>query len=1548
MRFKRIISILLSASIISGVLPITASANTEEKDIQSVISQLENEFGNDVEYSEFNAEATQEPFSNEPIEYEEILPDSFEMPEEECNASEDNGIVRLADAAVMSTTSSSTYSAIWNEIFTNRFGDNYLSPYKKSEGETVCGNTNRLSITETDLKLAGKNGLDVEIRRTHDNQFYSDIYSSLKHTAPDYQTVYNRRYMCAFTNSKDNSTVYVGFMTKDDFYTYMENGLTISSLPTRYSTTYNDATLYYYNFEQIYAKKSSSGITLSYNSNIKPFYKNIRYSDASLYELISYPLLPNKNHVGGDWTIELPEASLYAYETDSSSSSSSKSYWYYYVGAFRDIDGGIYELDGYSKFVKPTSGNNTYKSSFNVTNNSYLSITPYFETQTLSGYDCEYNFVIFDSKKGLSYYMYDTGVTDTSIKITHRIYITAIQDRFGNTIQYKYNNNYGTVSKIIDTYGREICFNSISNGKEITYTDENNKTQTIKYETEQLPASELDNDSPIKSKPVSRLSVTNEAGEVTKYDSRETEVINFLHTASTIALTGVPSVYGDPVDISYGSNIERIIYPTGAETRYKYKCIYTTNYNAKVAQGQYAVEESYDLVDGKVKNKKTYDFSTSARAITKTETDVSKSSKTIYSYDKNALLTKSVLSPDGTTSKKPYCVNSYTYNSTDKQLTSHSINNSGVTTTTNYSYKTNYPGSLSSESIGDKKTTYTYHTIDGKLTGMPSITNYQYKSGSSYVTDYSVETTLGDNNAIEYKKVIQSDKIKNQQKYIYDASGRVTSVIEWVSDSNSDGALDESDKTIEMTCSYNDTTNGTVVTESIASLTNADDESIPGISTTYSFNPKGNAYSMTDPNGNTTSITYDGTGRATKYTYANGATETISYNAASKSTRVKEKSGTSYFTYYDGLGNPTTKYFYNNGWVTYENNEYDTSERLSSKRQYSGSGPYTREEYTYDVLDRVVTKIVYSGTSKLYTENYAYSTSGSNTVIEKTIVSEDETELASEKDTYNNLDQLIKKEIGSGSDKMTYEYTYDYKGNVLSETDAKGNVTSYTYNYNNDITQTKYPNGVITANTYDMMNFKRTYLDKNWNVIRYYYDEIGRLIKTYSPMESSARDSIKKNYYDANSNLIKESAKINVPGDNAAEKYTSTVYSYNNMNNLIGVTSNDGNTNSAIQYWYDKAGRITAMSTGLNEVNTNYSSPVKGSITRYEYDVRGYVSKKTDALGQITTYTNDYNGNIKTSTDRNGAITTNAYGPYGITSSTITDGTNTEKYVYTYNKLGWQTESKLYNNGVLKDTITTTYDTFGRKASETNNGRTNSYTYDANSNITAYKLLNGTENEINNSYIYDKVNNLTEANLNGIIVSYQYDDADNLIKKTIGSNVTTISYNDADLPSSYVNKVGNTVVNSYSYTYRGDGNRVTDKDTANNIVKTYQYDDMGRLINETQSGSVNRNTEYTYDLRGNRLSETVSGEESYTVTSTYDANNRLTNQSEAKNGIASKNTNYYYDANGNRIFKQIETYSSSGAAGITGGDIATGTATNYSYKTRRKKLCKKYKNEPPW
>lgn len=726
---KRLLCLFLSMTVFVSVMPAISYAE-DDLDTESDIESMQNEMNYSVPYTGIDVNATQAPFSHEATEYEYTVPDTFA--EDDINDTECEVMLDPYGISLLATT---TNNYDWERIFNDHFGDDYLAPYKKKEGTTVGGNTNRLIINETDLTLPGKNGLDLNIRRRYDNQQYNTYFVSKRDTtlgANEYNTISNRWYIYGFRNSSNNSIVYIGFPTHDDFYTYMENGFTVSALPSRTTRVKIREQYYYiYMFEQIYYKKSNSGITLTYDSSIEPMVKNINNVGNVKYTFEDKSILNDNNFIDKNWLLDIPESVI---AQDARTINSSKTVLKYdFTGAFRNLDGNVYRYTGVGTFVINDTGN-TYTSRYASLDNNFLDFIPYYETQYLSD-DIAYNFIIKDNDKGLEYYFFNTGITDKGIKANQHLYIVAVKDKYDNMIRYQYNSDYSNLTSIIDTYGRTVNLTRSESGATISYTDDNNEQKVITYTNETLSPSSLDNDSRLKSKEVNRLTVTNAEGESTIYDSRATEVLHYACSTNSAHLYDVPSVEGGYMEYAKGNNIERIIYPTGAESRYKYRTVYFGDAANRVAHGAYSVEEAYDIIDGAIKNRRSYSYTAENTKLTKTTNDISKGSVNVREYKYTGLLTKSTMSATGTTASTPYTVTSYTYNVDDRQVTSVMVNNSGITTYTYYEYKKWYPNLLEYKYNSDEKTTYTYHVIDGRITGIPNIINHQYKSGSTYITD---------------------------------------------------------------------------------------------------------------------------------------------------------------------------------------------------------------------------------------------------------------------------------------------------------------------------------------------------------------------------------------------------------------------------------------------------------------------------------------------------------------------------------------------------------------------------------------------------------------------------------------------------------------------------------------------------------------------------------------------------------------------------------------------------------------------------------------------
>ena len=110
-----------------------------------------------------------------------------------------------------------------------------------------------------------------------------------------------------------------------------------------------------------------------------------------------------------------------------------------------------------------------------------------------------------------------------------------------------------------------------------------------------------------------------------------------------------------------------------------------------------------------------------------------------------------------------YEKNVYRYND-DNQLIKLTNYNCATTTAKEYEYVYGYPDVLSSVITAEKdKTTYIYHKVDNKMTGIPeTVSYYRYNpSTERYTLDYSVNTVLdSDNKDVEYERVIKDNIIK--------------------------------------------------------------------------------------------------------------------------------------------------------------------------------------------------------------------------------------------------------------------------------------------------------------------------------------------------------------------------------------------------------------------------------------------------------------------------------------------------------------------------------------------------------------------------------------------------------------------------------------------------------------------------------------------------------------------------------------------------------------------------------------------------------------------
>ena len=627
-----------------------------------------------------------------------------------------------------------------------------------------------------------------------------------------------------------------------------------------------------------------------------------------------------------------------------------------------------------------------------------------------------------------------------------------------------------------------------------------------------------------------------------------------------------------------------------------------------------------------------------------------------------------------------------------------------------------------------------------------------------------------------------------------------------------------------------------------------------GQSTTITYNPSGCLITaITDPTSHSRSYTYNALYQVTSMVDRDGRKFTLQYKNNLPFAEVDGNGGRVY-----ALSNPSN-------WATDPTQAALNYMRVfipSTTSKTDGRGNIW--QYSYDSNAQPVTVVSADGA----TTTYSY----------------DPATLQTLSITDANLDST--------------SFQYDSEGNITRRSDALSHITQYTYEpIFNQMTSMTDPNGRMTTYTYDGRGNRLSETDPLLGSRSWTYDSHGNILT------STDKDGNTTSFtFDSDGNFQQTTDALG----------EVTRYTYDIMGNRTSMT--DAN-NHETQYQYDALYRLTIQTDAFNDAR-QFSYDGEGNrltfadennhATSYAYDLRMRMIKTTDALVKSTTYTYDTNNNRLSMTDRNGHTTNYAY-----------DVQN--RLIRTTDALGHVSSS--------------TYDGVGNRLSNTDaNGHTTSYLYDAVNRRTqskdalnevtqwGYDLtgLPGHPECTGPTLGTDKVTKQTDAN--GKVIYYCYDGLDRLIigihkqgstAYTITTNdavtystydansnwlsftepdgnTTSFTYDELNRPIKMVNAAGDTTVTTYDPV----GN-VHSTTTPNSNVTTNTYDALNRRVQQTDSQALVGTT--TYDPVGNVLSllDGNGNGPSYA----YDADNRVVAMTDA----LTKPTQFSYDPVGNQL-----------------------------------------------
>lgn len=505
----------------------------------------------------------------------------------------------------------------------------------------------------------------------------------------------------------------------------------------------------------------------------------------------------------------------------------------------------------------------------------------------------------------------------------------------------------------------------------------------------------------------------------------------------------------------------------------------------------------------------------------------------------------------------------------------------------------------------------------------------------------------------------------------------------------------------------------------------------------------------------------------------------------------------------------------------------------------------------------------------------------------------------------------------------TFRFNYDGAGNLTRYADPLGNATAYQYDARGNLTAVIDPRGdVLTRLTYDGEGRVSQHLDgaETWTY-------------TYNPSlkRTTKRDSQNFTWtyeYNDNGNVIK---KVDPFGKTA-------LYTVDSDLNITQYTDWNGHS---VKYTYDSAGNQLGLKDALNNERTTTYEPTfgrplsvrdaSGSMTRFEYDARGNLTKVVNALGQATQFKYDAKGQLTQTTDALGGTTTNSYDAFGdliqttdplgnsrsstfdvlgrVLTTTDAEGRTAQ---FTYDDAGRLIQSIDPGGGVVtreydpagnlvavttpaKGRTTFQYDSLNRMTRSTNPlGQSTAYTYDRRGKPASKVTPNGQTI----TYVYDALERLTRKNTPDDTITYTYDASGNLLSVADGDSSLSFTYDQLDrLSEAGTGATAGQPATTIRYTYDALGKRKSMTDPSGGVT-SYTYDVLQRLASVKDPAGLT--FAFSYDPLSRRA--TTGRPLGLSTSYTYDAAGHLTSLSH-QGGPGPLSFNYTYDRVGNRLTK---------------------------------------------
>ncbi|MER5362703.1 DUF6531 domain-containing protein, partial [Streptomyces sp. NPDC002785] len=416
-----------------------------------------------------------------------------------------------------------------------------------------------------------------------------------------------------------------------------------------------------------------------------------------------------------------------------------------------------------------------------------------------------------------------------------------------------------------------------------------------------------------------------------------------------------------------------------------------------------------------------------------------------------------------------------------------------------------------------------------------------------------------------------------------------------------------------------------------------------------------------------------------------------------------------------------------------------------------------------------------------------------------------------------------------GADGTVTRQTYDERGNRVSLADASGATTTYTYDEGGHRTSVTDALGNTTRISSDVAGLPIEMTDPLGAATHVVRDAFGRPAILTDPLgavtrlewniegklsrRTDADGSTQSWTYDGEGNCLTHTDAMGAVSH----------FEYTHFDLMAARTGPDG---VRYEFAHDHELRLTQVLSPQG-LTWKYSYDAASHLISetdfdnrtlaYERDAAGRLTARTDALGQTIRYQRDDLDRI-VSKDAAGAVTTFEYDIF----DQLAEATGPDT------------------------TLTYLRDRHGRLKSETVNGRTVSYGYDALGRRTSRRTPSGATS----TWTYDTAGRRTSLTTSGRTLTFEHDAAGQETARHIGDALSLTNQYDplGRLTTQHITGRDNRSVQRRDYTYRADGHLIglTDKLSG---PKTFELDIVGR-VNAVHA--ANWAEHYAYDAAGNQ------------------------------------------------------------------------------------------------